>query len=233
MWAPTLKAVAWRWEKFFSEWILDCFAKPVPFCRCGWWRAAWRWWPDSCCCFTWRWCHRKAWATTVRCGFFFFLWTHELDESSVKKLLLLPHFLREDRGFLGDLWEQRDPRPDRGNAEMCRIKSLSVCYWDTGNAHTLLSEHNASQGAVLCQTCKSVCVCLYYHIIKILCVCAVQGAGWAGQDIQDVDAASVFIDLNIQSLGLSGQTAPRNTLRRQRWLFRLGPHHETAWQRGI
>lgn len=66
-----------------------------------------------------------------------------------------------------------------------------------------------------------------------LCVCAVQGAGWAGQDIQDVDAASVLLDPHIQSLGLSGQAALRNTLRLEEWQFRLGPQHETARERGI
>lgn len=53
---------------------------------------------------------------------------------------------REGRDFLGDLREQRDPSANRGNAEMCGIEPLSVCYRDAGNTHTLLSEHNISQG---------------------------------------------------------------------------------------
>lgn len=63
---------------------------------------------------------------------------------------------REGRDFLGDLWEQRDPRANRGNAEMCGIKPLSVCYRDAGNTHTLLCEHSISQGTSRRKICKSV-----------------------------------------------------------------------------
>lgn len=66
-----------------------------------------------------------------------------------------------------------------------------------------------------------------------LCVCVVQGEGWAGQDIQDVDAASVLLHPHIQSLGLSGQAALGDALRLQEWLLWLGPQHETARERGI
>lgn len=75
----------------------------------------------------------------------------ELEKNSVVILLF-----REGRDFLGDLWEQRDPRADRGNAEMCGIKPLSVCYRDAGNTHTLLSEHSISQGTNRRKICKSV-----------------------------------------------------------------------------
>lgn len=49
-----------------------------------------------------------------------------------------------------------------------------------------------------------------------------------------MDPLSVFIiNANVQSLGLSGQAAPWNTLQLQEWLLRLGPNHENAPERGI
>lgn len=49
---------------------------------------------------------------------------------------------------------------------------------------------------------------------------------------------NIFIEVfcsyfNVQSLGLSGQTAPRNTLQLQERLLRLGPYNETAQEGGI
>lgn len=73
------------------------------------------------------------------------------------------------------------------------------------------------------------------HNFSVKCLLsAVQGARWIGPHIQVMDAASVLIIYcDVQSLGLPGQASPWNTLQLQEWLFRLGPYHETAQERGI
>lgn len=74
---------------------------------------------------------------------------------------------------------------------------------------------------------------LHNFSVKFL-LSAVQGARWVDPHIQVMEAASVLIiHCDVQSLGLPGQAAPRNTLQRQEWLFWLGPYHETARERGI
>lgn len=131
---------------------------------------------------------------------------------------------------------------------MCRIATLPVCYWNTGNTHTLLSRHSTTQGPImlhirlLFQSLERLKFELLLKSDSEACwerssvfwvewmyISAVQGARPAGQDLPDMAAASVsVICADAQSLGSSGQAAPGDTLQLQEWILRLGRHHETA-----
>lgn len=55
-------------------------------------------------------------------------------------------FFREDRDFPGGVWEQWNPHSDRRDTEMCSVTALCLCYRNTGDTHTFLSEHDATEG---------------------------------------------------------------------------------------